>query len=292
MKTQFQDRNPFWGSVGGFIAVVLTVIAAMKHDLRWLLIVAWPFATGALWMALTSTKRPKLYTAICALVVGGVFLWMGLIWLTPGQNFMVDIGVGDDEGAWNRQIFYSHFKSQFSDDTISPVNLLSIAKVVNTSPYPIRIISWSARIRQNDGWFTSWEQATPIPTGDLVQSRPDPDKYTPNNMVRVKLFKPDLASLGSTQIEATRSAQGWFALEYPDHMVGEGTRQIELTVNSDIAGRAVAIMRVSKVPDPHDPSVMRVDGEYLGFPETLHLRNPRFLYYSDMQRHLQSMNTR
>jgi hypothetical protein len=33
-----------WGCIGAFLAIVLTVVAAMMKDIRWLLFVAWPFA--------------------------------------------------------------------------------------------------------------------------------------------------------------------------------------------------------------------------------------------------------
>jgi hypothetical protein len=39
----------FWGCAGAVLAIVLTVVAAMAHDIRWLLGIAWPFAMFAIW---------------------------------------------------------------------------------------------------------------------------------------------------------------------------------------------------------------------------------------------------
>lgn len=37
------ESTLLWGAIGVFFGIVLTVVAAMKHDLRWLLVIAWPF---------------------------------------------------------------------------------------------------------------------------------------------------------------------------------------------------------------------------------------------------------
>jgi hypothetical protein len=38
-----------WGSVCMFATIVLTVVAVMVHDFRWILGLAWPFAAAAIW---------------------------------------------------------------------------------------------------------------------------------------------------------------------------------------------------------------------------------------------------
>jgi len=43
-------QNTFlWGCVGMAAAIVLTAVAAMSHDIRWLLWIAWPFMSFAIW---------------------------------------------------------------------------------------------------------------------------------------------------------------------------------------------------------------------------------------------------
>ena len=48
-KTAFHESNLFWGSISIAIGIVLTVVAAMMHDIRWLLIFAWVFFALGIW---------------------------------------------------------------------------------------------------------------------------------------------------------------------------------------------------------------------------------------------------
>jgi hypothetical protein len=72
----------FWGCVGAFLAIVLTVLAAMMHDVRWVLAFAWPFAAFAAWeFARTYFSRKIVIwttTGIVALVSG--FFLAGSTW--------------------------------------------------------------------------------------------------------------------------------------------------------------------------------------------------------------------
>lgn len=69
-----------WGCVGAFLAIILTVIAAMSHDIRWLLGFAWPFMTFAVWeFARTGLSNKKM---IAGITVGGAILSIGALgWL-------------------------------------------------------------------------------------------------------------------------------------------------------------------------------------------------------------------
>src|ERR1035441_287140 len=51
------ESTALWGALGAAVAIVLVVVAAMVKDLRWLLIVAWPFFCLAGWAALRGVKR-------------------------------------------------------------------------------------------------------------------------------------------------------------------------------------------------------------------------------------------
>jgi hypothetical protein len=48
-KGPFHQSTFFWGCVGAVVTIVDTVFAAMIKDLRWLLFLAWPFASAAIW---------------------------------------------------------------------------------------------------------------------------------------------------------------------------------------------------------------------------------------------------
>jgi hypothetical protein len=70
----------FWGCVALVAAIVFTVLAAMIHDIRWLLVLAWPFAVFAAWeFARTCTKRSDVVRAVtnASAIIAGV----GLGWL-------------------------------------------------------------------------------------------------------------------------------------------------------------------------------------------------------------------
>jgi hypothetical protein len=83
------QSSPWWESnvLWGGAAIVFTVIAAMKKDLRWMLILAWPCFTMTLWKmtSILAVKRSrKILTGI-----GTVFIAAGLYglnaWLRPPQ---------------------------------------------------------------------------------------------------------------------------------------------------------------------------------------------------------------
>jgi hypothetical protein len=89
------DRHPstrfphFWGAAGTCITIVLTVVAAMTKDLRWLLILAWPFSGIAIWdaaRAWSSARTTRLTTArltVTGLIISGLCLSGLYYWLTP-----------------------------------------------------------------------------------------------------------------------------------------------------------------------------------------------------------------
>jgi hypothetical protein len=79
------ESNRVWGGGGICLAIVFTVVAAMKKDLRWMLILAWPFAVITLW-TITAAFRYKtvrvLLTAIIAILVA-FGLYRLNVWLRP-----------------------------------------------------------------------------------------------------------------------------------------------------------------------------------------------------------------
>jgi hypothetical protein len=92
------DRDPstrfphFWGAAGTCITIVLTVVAAMTKDLRWLLIFAWPFSGIAIWdaaRAWSSARTTRLTTArltVTGVIISGLCLSELYYWLTPPQK--------------------------------------------------------------------------------------------------------------------------------------------------------------------------------------------------------------
>ncbi len=75
-----------WGSLGAAIAIILTVVAAMSKDLRWLLILAWPFSCLAVWAVLKVIPqrglRWPLIIASSLLIAGGLY-WVNVALRPP-----------------------------------------------------------------------------------------------------------------------------------------------------------------------------------------------------------------
>jgi hypothetical protein len=82
-KGQFYWSPVFWGCASAFITIIVTVIAAMTKDLRWLLAVAWPFAALTVWeFARTwgSSRRIKWVTSggsgVAAIALVALYFWL------------------------------------------------------------------------------------------------------------------------------------------------------------------------------------------------------------------------
>jgi lysylphosphatidylglycerol synthetase-like protein (DUF2156 family) len=81
------QSTAFWGCVGAFMAIVLMVVAAMMHDVRWVLAFAWPFAVFAAWeFARTCSSRKRIVnsvTGISVIVTGALLGWLYLALAPP-----------------------------------------------------------------------------------------------------------------------------------------------------------------------------------------------------------------
>jgi hypothetical protein len=79
---QWYESNLFWGPLSLAIAAILTVVAAMKCDSRWLLWIAWPCFSLTIWWLARRTKEVLIVTVLGTLMVGFGLLWLGN-WLRP-----------------------------------------------------------------------------------------------------------------------------------------------------------------------------------------------------------------
>jgi hypothetical protein len=79
----------FWGCFATVATIVLAVVAAMIHDIRWVLLFAWPFAAFAAWeFARVCSARKgliRLATSISTLVSGVLLGWLYFA-LTPAEQ--------------------------------------------------------------------------------------------------------------------------------------------------------------------------------------------------------------
>ena len=79
------ESNILWSPVTAGIGTLLTVVAAMKHDLRWLLIFAWVCFVVAAWVIAGRFRARWWITTVAAVGIGLAFFWMNA-WLRPSSE--------------------------------------------------------------------------------------------------------------------------------------------------------------------------------------------------------------
>ena len=78
------ESNLFWGPLASAGGIILTVVAAMTHDLRWLLWFAWPCFGVAIWWLARRTRAVVLVSVLGIVLTGAGLLWLNR-WLQPEQ---------------------------------------------------------------------------------------------------------------------------------------------------------------------------------------------------------------
>lgn len=92
------ESNLLWFGLTTFIAIILTLVPAMKHDLRWLLWIAWIFASIPLWMINNQVTQqswkilriPSFVLSI-SLVGYGLYALNGLLEPSPVEHAQLHI---------------------------------------------------------------------------------------------------------------------------------------------------------------------------------------------------------
>ncbi len=77
-QVAWYESNLLWGPVALGAGILLAVVAAMKHDLRWLLYFAAPCFVFATWSLLKRWLRRLWLIAsvlVCALLICGGLYW-------------------------------------------------------------------------------------------------------------------------------------------------------------------------------------------------------------------------
>src|SRR6266403_718766 len=86
MPPTWYQSTLLWGSASLAVTIILTVVAAMTKDLRWLLIIAWPFSWIAVWEFVTyfpRLKAKRTIITICAAIVFAASLYLLNLKLKP-----------------------------------------------------------------------------------------------------------------------------------------------------------------------------------------------------------------
>ena len=85
---EWYERNMFWAPVGIAFAILLTTVGAMKGDLRWLLLLAWPLFVVGTWGAVKHKKNlPKWAVVIATTILTGAALAVLNAWLRPANSY-------------------------------------------------------------------------------------------------------------------------------------------------------------------------------------------------------------
>lgn len=82
IKTPWYESNLFWGPVSLVAGIILTVVAAMTHDLRWLLLFAWGCFGVTAWSLAKRTASTRIVFVLSMLLVGTCLLLLS-DWLKP-----------------------------------------------------------------------------------------------------------------------------------------------------------------------------------------------------------------
>jgi hypothetical protein len=82
----------FWGALCMCATIVLTVVAVMIHDFRWILMFAWPFAAVAAWEFSRTIFVRKVVvlsaTGISTAVSGALLFWLYFALAPPPEGFV------------------------------------------------------------------------------------------------------------------------------------------------------------------------------------------------------------
>jgi len=91
-ESPWYESTLLWGALGAAMAIVLTVIAALSKDLRWLLFLAWPFFGLTFWSLCRRVRIAPIRWAvlIVSLLVAAVGLYVLNAYLGPagGRTFI------------------------------------------------------------------------------------------------------------------------------------------------------------------------------------------------------------
>lgn len=242
--TPWHESNVLWFGISTFAAILLTVVPALKSDLRWLLWVAWLIALVPLGMMSRNIPRIRKGTRVLAfgcslfLLSWGLYVLNGLLDPVGASNgsgslFSVEVRSAVVSESGPITLYMVTHPSMFGN-TASPVFYMAYVQITNLQNIPttIREIKFAVS-EQPDG---PWESLVPIPLAHtnlyaLGASTPyrktlafSSGTYRLATLVKkdmekaARLFaKPALQSELSNAIEPHRTVTGWVALDPPSH---------------------------------------------------------------------------
>lgn len=242
--TPWHESNVLWFGISTFAAILLTIVPALKSDLRWLLWFAWLIALVPLGMISSNIAGVRKGTRVVAFSVSLFLLSLGLYVLNglldplkssngSGGLFGVEVRSALVSESGPITLYMVTHPSMFGN-TASPVFYMAYVQITNLQDIPstIREIKFAIS-EQPEG---PWESLVPIPLAHtslyaLGASTPyrktlafSNGTYRISTLVKkdmekaARLFaKPTLQSELSNAIEPHRTVTGWVALDPPSH---------------------------------------------------------------------------
>jgi hypothetical protein len=84
-NTPWYESNLLWVPFSLAFGIILTVVAGIEHDLRWLLWCAWPFFGASIWRIAQRTREVWIVFLLGVILVGAGLWWLSN-WLKPEQT--------------------------------------------------------------------------------------------------------------------------------------------------------------------------------------------------------------
>jgi len=178
MLLPWYESTLVWGLVGVGVGIVVTVVAALTKDPRWLLLIAWPIFSVAFWLIFNSSIGPRramwLLTVGACVLTGGALDWLSNA-LAPAPHADAAPSSAATEsakytvGIRSTQVFtgkgplavYMVGYNSFHGSTVSPVMALTNILIHSNSNEPNTIESYRVAVGKTANG--PWVDLVPIP---------------------------------------------------------------------------------------------------------------------------------
>jgi hypothetical protein len=189
-KGQFYQSPFFLGCGSAFITIIVTVIAAMTKDSRWLLVVAWPFAGATVWEFARTWGSPRRIKSVASAGSGvaAIALVALYFWLAPEAP-----PIPTAHEPANPTRFVQPVLSLIPVERDAHISWPSPQTAPKTndgkSPFAlvVRNIGGSRALHLEARFFTSLTSSALV--AELHRSRVFPDMTTENNELQLPLVK-------------------------------------------------------------------------------------------------------
>jgi len=165
-RMPWYESGLFWGCISLAAAIVLTVIAAMLKDLRWLLVFVWPLLAiaGVVVIQKLTSWIPRALVVLL-LLMSGVGLWVLKSSLTPeplkASGLDVAATLGDAYSVRVETIVQNSFWT-FNGQTVCAAPVALYVALVNNKPIPAMISQFDFQVLEDAGVWRQLGHIHPV----------------------------------------------------------------------------------------------------------------------------------